>query len=77
MWQQLKNSYHFVQALFSAIYFGFPSKKITVIGVTGTDGKTTTVSMIYHILRSSGKKVSMISSVNAQIGQKTYDTGFH
>ena len=36
-----------------------------VIGVTGTDGKTTTVNMIYQILKTSGKKVSMVSTINA------------
>lgn len=77
MWQKIKNIYHFAQALFAAIFFNFPSKKLTVIGVTGTDGKTTTVNMIYHILKFAGRKVSMISSVNAQIGDKTYDTGLH
>lgn len=77
MWQAIKNYYHLARALTAAIFFNFPSKKLTVIGVTGTDGKTTTVNMIYHILKSTGKKVSMISSVNAQIGQKSYDTGFH
>lgn len=77
MWQKAKNYYHFAQALLSAIYFGFPAKKLTVIGVTGTDGKTTTVSMIYHILRLAGEKVSMISSVNAQIAGKSLDTGLH
>jgi UDP-N-acetylmuramoyl-L-alanyl-D-glutamate--2,6-diaminopimelate ligase len=48
-----------------------------VIAVTGTDGKTTTVNLIYHILKSSGAKVSMISSINAVIEGKTYDTEFH
>lgn len=77
MLQKIKNIYHFFQALVSAIYFNFPSKKLIVIGVTGTDGKTTTVNMIYHILNSAGYKVSMISSVNAQIGSKKIETGFH
>jgi UDP-N-acetylmuramoyl-L-alanyl-D-glutamate--2,6-diaminopimelate ligase len=77
MWQKLKNQYHLTQALISAAYFGFPSRKIKVIGITGTDGKTTTVNMIYNILKSSGKNVSMISSVQAQIGDKKYNTGFH
>lgn len=77
MWQKIKNIYHLLTALFAAVFFNFPSKKLTVIGVTGTDGKTTTVNMIYHILKTAGKKVSMISSVNAQIGDKIYDTGFH
>ena len=48
-----------------------------MIGVTGTDGKTTTVNMIYQILKSVGKKVSMISTINAVIGGKNMDTGFH
>ncbi len=77
MFQSIKNIYHYLQALLSAIYFNFPSKNLTVIGVTGTDGKTTTVNMIYHILKSNGQKVSMISSVNAQIGSKKIETGFH
>ncbi|MBI2327214.1 UDP-N-acetylmuramoyl-L-alanyl-D-glutamate--2,6-diaminopimelate ligase [Candidatus Curtissbacteria bacterium] len=77
MWQKIKNIYHLLTAFVAAAYFNFPSKKLTVIGVTGTDGKTTTVNMIYHILKQAGKKVSMISSVNAQIGDKIYDTGFH
>ncbi len=77
MWQQVKNYYHLFQALLAAIIFNFPSNKIKVIGVTGTDGKTTTVHMIYEILKESGQKVSMVSSVGAKIGSKTYDTGFH
>lgn len=77
MFQKIKNIYHFAQAFASAIYFNFPSKKLIVIGVTGTDGKTTTVSMIYHILRLSGKKVSMISSIGATIENRSTDTGYH
>lgn len=48
-----------------------------VIGVTGTDGKTTTVNMIYQILKDAGKKVSMVSTINAYVGGKSHDTGFH
>ncbi len=77
MWQKIKNYYHLAQALLAAFIFSFPSNKIAVIGVTGTDGKTTTVHMIYEILKASGQKVSMISSVGAAIGSKDYDTGFH
>src|SRR3989338_6057901 len=77
MFQKLKDFYHLFQSLFANIYYGFPSRKLKVIGVTGTDGKTTTTHLIYHILKSSGKKVSMISSVYANIAGKNYDTGFH
>src|SRR3989338_6851941 len=77
MWQKIKNYYHFVQAFLAALIFNFPSKDLVIIGVTGTDGKTTTVQMIYEILKAVGFKVSMISSVAARIGPKTFDTGFH
>ena len=77
MIQKLKNYYHLLVALMANIIFGFPSKDMTVIGVTGTDGKTTTVNLIHHILSKSGFNVSMISSVGAIINNKKYDVGFH
>ncbi len=64
-------------AHFSAAYFGFPSRKLTVIGVSGTDGKTTTASLIFNILKEAGIRAGMISTVNAVIGSQTLDTGFH
>ena len=77
LWQKLKNFYHLNQAHLAAFYFSFPARKLQIIGVTGTDGKTSSVHMIYHILSSAGIKVSMISSIEAKIGEKSYDTGFH
>lgn len=56
---------------------GNPARKLTMIGVTGTDGKTTTVNLIFNILLSCGIKAGMISTVNAVIGDETIDTGFH
>lgn len=50
---------------------------MTVIGITGTDGKTTTSHLVYYILKTAGKKVSLVSTVAAYIGDKIYDTGFH
>ncbi len=77
MMRWLKSLYHFIVAVASAIYFRFPGSKLTVIGVTGTDGKTTTTTLIYEILKKAGYKVSMITSVQAVIAGKSYDTGFH
>ena len=75
--QAVKNIYHLFQAAVATVIYGFPSRKIKIIGVTGTDGKTTTVSLLYHILKSAGYKVSMISTVNAIVGEARFDTGFH
>jgi len=77
MWQKIKNFYHLTQAFIASIYFNFPSRQLTVIGVTGTDGKTTTAQMIYEILKTAGRKASIISSIGAQIGAEHFDTGFH
>lgn len=75
--QTLKNYYHQVQALIALYRFNHPANSMTTIGVTGTDGKTTTASMIYHILEKTGHKVSLISTVAAYIDGKKLDTGFH
>lgn len=77
MWQKIKNIYHFLVAVLANLFFMFPSRGMKVIGVTGTDGKTTTVNLIYHILKTAGYKPSMISSISAVIDNKAYDTGFH
>jgi UDP-N-acetylmuramoyl-L-alanyl-D-glutamate--2,6-diaminopimelate ligase len=77
MWQQIKNIYHLGMAILANIFYEFPSRRIKIIGVTGTDGKTTTVNLIYHILQTSGSNASMVSSVGAVIGGKNYDIGFH
>jgi UDP-N-acetylmuramoyl-L-alanyl-D-glutamate--2,6-diaminopimelate ligase len=77
MLRSLKGLYHLLVAIAANIWFGFPSRHITVIGVTGTDGKTTTATLIFEILKAAGYKTSMITTVHALIAGKTYDTGFH
>ena len=61
----------------AAAFYDWPARKLTVIGVTGTDGKTTTCNLIYQILLAAGLKTGMISTVNAVIGDEILDTGFH
>ncbi len=61
----------------AACWHGFPARKLVMIGVTGTDGKTTTVNLIYSILTAAGLNAGMISTVNAMIGGQTFDTGLH
>ena len=50
---------------------------MTVIGVTGTDGKTTTTTLIYEMLKAAGLKVGMISTVVAKIGEETINMALH
>lgn len=61
----------------AAAFYGYPARRLTVIGVTGTDGKTTTCTLLYHILRAAGLRVGLVSTVNAVIGEGVLDTGFH
>jgi UDP-N-acetylmuramoyl-L-alanyl-D-glutamate--2,6-diaminopimelate ligase len=62
----------------AAAYHDFPSRKMVVVGVTGTDGKTTTTTLIHSILRiATGGKAGYISTIAADLGAKTSDTGLH
>jgi len=61
-------------ALLSAAWFGHPAKKMTVIGLTGTKGKTTTAHMVKSILEAAGHKVGMIGTVGAVIGSELLKT---
>ncbi len=61
----------------AASFYNWPGRKLTVIGVTGTDGKTTTTNLIYKILLAANIKAGMISTVNAVVGDEVLDTGFH
>ncbi|HRY82569.1 MAG TPA: UDP-N-acetylmuramoyl-L-alanyl-D-glutamate--2,6-diaminopimelate ligase [Candidatus Moranbacteria bacterium] len=70
--QSIKNIYHLFQAVLANLIYGFPSKNIKVIGVTGTNGKTTTVQMITKILEESEKKVAMASTINFKLGEKEW-----
>lgn len=64
-------------AKLASSFYDHPARKMTVIGVTGTDGKTTTTNLIYKILRAADFRVGMVSTVNAVIGDEEIDTGFH
>ena len=62
--------YHYLLALIGAVIYGFPTKKLIVIGVTGTNGKSTVVHLITEILEKSGQKVASLSSIRFKIGDK-------
>lgn len=64
-------------AYLQAAKYEFPSRQLVLIGVTGTDGKTTTVRLISAILRAAGKSVGSINTVSAEIGGLESPLAFH
>jgi UDP-N-acetylmuramoyl-L-alanyl-D-glutamate--2,6-diaminopimelate ligase len=64
-------------AWLAAAFHGFPARRLVMIGITGTDGKTTTANLLHSILVHAGHKTGLISTVNAVIGERTLDTGLH
>ena len=67
---ELRLGYHKVSAMLAATIFAFPSRKMHIIGVTGTSGKSTTVELIHHLLQQSGKKTGALSSIQFWVGDK-------
>lgn len=77
-----KRPYHLLktgilQGIPAQFQYAFPNRKLIITIITGTDGKTTTSSLLYHILKESGIKAGLISTVAAFIGSEESDTGFH
>lgn len=59
--------YHFGLAFLAAVFYGFPSRGLTVIGVTGTDGKTTVVHLLHEMFAAAGERVGSLSSLRFKI----------
>lgn len=67
----LLQTYHWLLAYAGAVFYRFPSRKLTVIAVTGTKGKSSTVELIAELLRASGKKVASVSTIRFVIDQES------
>jgi UDP-N-acetylmuramoyl-L-alanyl-D-glutamate--2,6-diaminopimelate ligase len=59
---------HWLEAILENILFGFPMRGLKVIGVTGTAGKTTTCTLVSHIMKESGLKVATMTTVSIDYG---------
>ena len=66
----IRMAWHWLKAFIAAFRYGFPARKLRVIGITGTDGKTTTVAMTAHILHMAGIPIGAISTSFFRIKDK-------
>lgn len=65
-------AYHKALAFLAAVFYGFPSEKIIVIGVTGTNGKSSTIEILSAILEQADKKVGISSTIKFKIAEKEW-----
>ena len=69
---KIKKTIHFLRAWLAYWWYGRPARKLIVVGVTGTKGKTTTCRLVASALEAGGHKVGLLSTVEFQIGEKRW-----
>ena len=69
--------YHYLLAFTASIWYGSPSKRMIVIGVTGTKGKTSSINYIWSVLDAGGIKAGFVTTANVRIGEKEILNPFH
>jgi len=73
----LLSSYHLCLAYFAAAVYGFPSKKMVMLSITGTKGKTTTANFVWAALTGAGFKTGLVGTANIRIGEKEEMNKYH
>jgi UDP-N-acetylmuramoyl-L-alanyl-D-glutamate--2,6-diaminopimelate ligase len=71
LYRALVKPYHFLWAWLSAVWYGFPGKKLTVIGVTGTKGKSSVAEMLFTILTAAGNKAALAGTIRFAVGEES------
>lgn len=72
LFRKLQPAYHYILNFCAALFHGFPSRKMIVIGVTGTTGKTTVVYLLAHALTNAGLRVGYTSTAMFSDGEKEW-----
>ena len=61
-------------ALAADAFYGHPSGKLTLVGITGTNGKTTTVTLLYRLFKGLGYQCGLLSTIANYVGDERYET---
>ena len=69
--------YHFCLASLASLFYGYPSKKMVIIGVTGTKGKTSAANFIWSVLNTAGYKTGLLGTANIRIGKEEFLNKYH
>lgn len=72
VWRRAQPVYHWMMAFFAAVVYGFPSRRLRVVGVTGTTGKTTVVALAAQVLRAGGMTVGYTSTALLSDGRRDW-----
>ena len=75
--ERLLSLYHYFIALAAAVWYGFPSRHIVTIGITGTKGKTSTANFIWSCLSAGGVQTGIITTANIRIGDREILNAYH
>lgn len=71
LYRTILRPYHFAITLFSALRYGFPAKRLTVILVTGTKGKSSVTEMLFTVLRHAGYPAAVAGTIRFAINDET------
>ncbi|NDC83961.1 hypothetical protein EB093_09955, partial [bacterium] len=74
---RLFSAYYWLFSMVGAILFGFPSRKMIIIGITGTKGKTSTANFIWSCRMVAGMKAGIITTANIRIGNEEAMNHYH